>query len=204
MADLTWLLATRNQGKIRELRRILEGTPVRIISLDSLGIEADCPETGTSFLENAKQKAAFYFQRAQVPVLADDSGLETDALDGAPGVFSARFGGFKTQQEKNTYLLELTDKVPDPYRTARFRCAAVYFDGKTWLSGEGTLEGVLGRFPIGDRGFGYDPIFYLRPEGPSLAQIHMGEKNRISHRGQAFKELLTAVFEYLGLRGSEG
>ena len=185
-----WLLATGNEGKVRELRRLLTGYPVKAIGLADMNLKAEAPETGDTFLENARQKAEWYWQRASIPVLADDSGLEVDALDGAPGIYSARFGGFETHAEKNSHLLQLVREVPPSERTARFRCAAVYFDGDRSLHAQGTLEGWIDFAPRGEGGFGYDPIFLLQPEGPTLAQISPEEKNRISHRARAFTDLL--------------
>ncbi len=199
MDSLTWLLATRNQGKIRELRQLLAESPVRVIGLEDLGVSGESPETGETFLENAMQKAKFYFERAGVPALADDSGLEVDALNGAPGIHSARFGGLPTHAEKCRYLLDLLGETPQPYRSARFCCAAVYYDGRSFLSAHGSLEGFIGFEPIGDKGFGYDPIFHPSPDGPSAAQIELAEKNRISHRGKAFRALIALIRERGGL-----
>ena len=193
MDSLRWLLATRNPGKVRELRQILAETPIELVGLDSLGIEEESPETGTSFLENAMQKARFYFERAHLPTLADDSGLEVDALGGAPGIHSARFGGFATHAEKRAYLLGLMAEIPRELRTARFMCAAVYYDGKSFLSAEGSQEGYIGERGVGDGGFGYDPIFHAEPDGPSNAQLEAAVKNARSHRGKAFRQLIGAL-----------
>ena len=191
MSSLTWLLATHNQGKLRELRRVMAEYPIKIVCLDDLGIEDESPETGKTFVENALQKAMFYYKKAGgMPVLADDSGLEVDALNGAPGIHSARFGGFPTHAEKCAYLLGLLGDVDADYRTARFRCAAVYYDGTRSLDVQGSLEGYIGTQPIGDLGFGYDPIFHPELDGLSLGQIPMEEKNKISHRGKAFRHLV--------------
>lgn len=164
-----------------------------MVGLKDLGITADSPESGNTFLENAMQKAAYYKGLTELPVLADDSGLEVDALNGMPGIHSARFGGFPTHAEKIRYLLDLLKDVPLEYRTARFHCAAVYYDGKRYLSAEADVEGYIGLEPVGDGGFGYDPIFHPRLEGPSMAQIDPVEKNRMSHRGQAFRQLVALL-----------
>lgn len=198
MDSLTWLLATHNQGKVGELRRILEDVPIEILGLADVGIEDESPESGNSFLENALQKARFYFERAGVSVLADDSGLEVDALDGSPGIHSARFGGLPTHEEKCRYLLDLIRDVPLASRTARFRCAAVYLDAHGFLSTEGAVEGWIGHSPVGDGGFGYDPIFFPEWGGASFAQIDMAIKNRVSHRGKAFQALIEKIFEMRG------
>lgn len=196
MGTVTWLLATHNRGKLKELRAILGGYPVDVVSLGDLEIDEESPETGDTFLDNAMQKAAFYRRLLARPTLADDSGLEVDALNGAPGIFSARFGGYDTHEEKCAYLLTLLQDTPAEYRTARFHCAAVYYDGMRYISASGSIEGFIGFQPIGDGGFGYDPIFHPSWEGPSLAQIDPAEKNRISHRGQAFRELVRSIAAY--------
>lgn len=197
MGSITWLLATRNAGKIKELRAILAPFPIEVVGLDDVGTSEEAPETGHTFLGNAMQKAHFYWNRVgrQLPVLADDSGLEVDALNGSPGIHSARFGGFATSAEKNHYLLGLLADVPDEYRTARFRCAAVYYDGWRYLSAQQSLEGYLTQAPQGAGGFGYDPIFRVGEHGPTLAEIPLAEKNAISHRGKAFKELVRGVLK---------
>ena len=192
MGSIKWLLATHNKGKIKELRKILEPFPVDLKGLADMNIEADSPESGETFLENAKQKASYYYQIAKIAVLSDDSGLEVDAIGGAPGIYSARFGGLETHEEKVVYLLELLKDVPPEYRTARFHCAAVFYDGLRYLSAQGTIEGYISEQPQGDGGFGYDPVFQPELGGLTLAQIPMEEKNRISHRGKAFKDLIRA------------
>jgi len=199
MGALTWLLATHNAGKIRELRVILQDCPVAVVGLDDLEISDESPESGNSFIENAMQKAAFYHRLSGFPVLADDSGLEVDALNGAPGIHSSRFGGFPDHAAKCAYLLQLLEGTSAAYRTARFHCAAAYFDGRRYISAQDSLEGFIGDAVVGARGFGYDPIFHPQIGGPSLAQIDMAEKNRISHRGKAFRRLVAAVFRETGL-----
>ena len=198
MGSLNWLLATHNKGKIKELRVILEDRAVDIVGLEDLGIDAESPESGETFLENAMQKAQFYRARAGMPVLADDSGLEVDALNGAPGIHSARFGGLPDHGAKCAYLLQLLEGTEAAYRSARFHCAAAYYDGHRFITAQGSLEGFIGFQPVGDGGFGYDPIFHPRMDGPSLAQVDMAEKNRISHRGIAFRRLLEAIREHSG------
>jgi len=190
MDTLKWLLATGNPGKVRELRRLFADFPIEIAGLEDLGVTADCPETADSFLENAKQKATFYHQQSGLVTLADDSGLEVDYLDGRPGIYSARFGGLATHREKIEYLLSLMDGVEPPHRTARFCCAAVYFDGTTYHTSQATLEGFIRMSPRGDGGFGYDPIFATTWDGPTMAEIELDRKNSMSHRGKAFSQLL--------------
>jgi XTP/dITP diphosphohydrolase len=180
---------------LHELRALLDNFPIEVLGLADLQIREESPETGHSFLQNAMQKALFYFQRAAIPVLADDSGLEVDALNGAPGIHSARFGGLKRDAAKCDYLLTLLEDVPDLYRTARFHCAAVFYDGLRYISANATLEGYIGSKPIGSNGFGYDPLFRSELHGPTLAEITTREKNLLSHRGKAFRELIKAVLK---------
>ena len=193
MSTMNWLLATHNQGKIKELHRILSDLPVNVVGLAEAGIHEESPETGDSFLENALQKARFYKERFPGPVLADDSGLEVDALNGAPGIHSSRFGGFPTHAEKCAYLLGLLSEVPPALRSARFRCAAVFYDGSEPLVAQGSVEGYIGQFPQGDGGFGYDPVFSAEIGGPTLAQVSPEEKNKTSHRAKAFGELMDLI-----------
>jgi len=195
MHSVTWLLATTNAGKIREMKRIMEPYPIEVKGLKEMGIEVESPETGHTFLDNAFQKAEFYFNLVKSPVFADDSGLEVDALDGAPGIHSARFGGFETHAEKCAYLLDLLKDTGENQRTARFRCAAVFFDGEQRISASGALEGAIARAPAGYGGFGYDPIFCPTPGTRSLAEYEMAEKNKISHRGLAFSKLMEKLRE---------
>lgn len=199
MEPLKWLVATRNEGKVRELRRILNAFPLEFVSLQELGITEESPETGNSFRENAMQKAQFYHSLSGLTVVADDSGLEVDALNGLPGIHSARFGGFPTHAEKVAYLLGLMNDIPDDYRNARFKCAAVFYDGKEFLYSEGTIEGFIGRMPTGTQGFGYDPIFHPEWDGPSMAEIPIEQKNQISHRGKAFFTLVRSVLHRQGV-----
>lgn len=187
--SVTWLLATGNPGKVKELRRLLSAYPINVQGLADFDLPADAPETGETFIHNAKQKAIYYQERALIPVLADDSGLEIDALQGRPGVHSAYFGDRPTAEARNAYVLELLQGVPAAQRTARFRCMAVFFDGTRWFQCDGTVEGWIAEAPRGDGGFGYDPLFLLEPEGVSLAEIDPVEKNKISHRGKAFRGL---------------
>ncbi len=190
---VNWLLATGNPGKVRELRRLLGEYPVAVQGLADFGLPADAPETGETFLHNAKEKATYYAARVDVPVLADDSGLEIDALQGRPGVHSAHFGDLPTAEARNHYVLELMQGVPAAQRSARFRCMAVFYDGVRWFHCDGTVEGWIAEAPRGSDGFGYDPLFLLAPDGPALAEIDPVEKNKISHRGKAFRALLAQL-----------
>ncbi len=192
---MTYLAATHNQKKRAELLRILSPLGIEIVTADEAGVDfSDVEETGTTFLENALLKARAGCQESGMPCIADDSGLAVDALDGAPGVYSARYAGEHGNDVKNnTKLLQALRNVPDGQRTARFVSvvALVYPDGRE-LTSEGTCEGIIARSPAGEGGFGYDPIFLpLEQEGEtrSMAQLSPQEKDAISHRGKALQAL---------------
>ena len=186
------VFATGNQNKMKEIRMILEDLGMPIYSMKELGIEEDIVEDGETFEANAEIKArAIAKHLPNDIILADDSGLEIDYLDKAPGVYSARFAGEDTSYDiKNNLLLDKLKGVPDEKRTARFVCVicAVFPDGAV-ESARGTIEGRIAHEIMGENGFGYDPIF--RPEGfqESFAEMPLHEKNGISHRGQAVREL---------------
>jgi len=184
---MKFLIATHNQGKVREYRQLLSDLPVEITYLDELGITEEVEETGQTFRENALQKARAYARLSGLPTWADDSGLEVDALNGEPGVRSARYAGPNASDEdRYRLLLRKLAGVPAPARTARFRCvvAVVWPDGRGFTT-EGRCEGVIAEAPRGENGFGYDPIFVLPDQGRSMAELAPEEKNRISHRGRA-------------------
>ena len=196
MLDL--LVGTQNPGKRREYQDLLFELPLHWVSPQEAGLDAFEPEeTGTTFEENARLKALAYAQAADMPALADDSGLEVDALDGAPGVYSARYGGpGATDADRYEKLLKALEAVPESQRGARFVCvvALAWPDGRVYTA-RGTLEGRIGHAAQGTFGFGYDPIFVL-PDGRHLAELPAGEKHTISHRGAAlaaFKPTLLRV-----------
>lgn len=186
----TLLLATHNLGKIAEYRALLADLPVQVISLAEAGIDHDVDETGATFTENAILKAATYARMAGIWTWADDSGLEVDALGGAPGVRSARYAGpGATDEDRWRKLLADLSVLPHSNPgdwSARFRCvvALVGPDGSVHTT-EGTLEGRIITEPRGSHGFGYDPIFLLPEAGKTLAELPAEHKNHISHRGQA-------------------
>lgn len=189
------LLATTNKGKIGELRLILEREPVEIIGLDPAASTNEI-ETGTTFEENALLKARHYHLLSGLPTLADDSGLEVEALNGAPGVYSARYGGVDaTDEAKIVKLLEVMKGIPEVDRAGRFTCVAAF----VWTQGEKVFRGeVQGRIldrPRGANGFGYDPIFLYPPFGKTFAEIPSNAKTTISHRGLAFKKMATWLKE---------
>lgn len=185
------IFATGNEGKMGEIREILSDLGVEILSLKEAGIHADIVEDGKSFEENAVIKAKTICELTHEVVLADDSGLEIDYLNGEPGIYSARYMGEDTSYRiKNQNLIDRLEGVPDEKRTARFVCviAAAYPDG-TVKTARGTMEGIIGYEERGENGFGYDPIFFLPEYGCSSAELSMEEKNKISHRGKALRAI---------------
>jgi XTP/dITP diphosphohydrolase len=185
-----FLLATTNPDKVREIRALMDGADVEIVGLDSLP-PMDAPdETGTTFAENARLKAHYYAKASGMPAIAEDSGLEIDALDGAPGVESARFGGARsTYPEKFTKLYEMLDARGSRDSTARFVCALAVADADAIVfEARGTVEGRVAASPRGTHGFGYDPIFLYPPEGCTLAEVSDEVKRAVSHRGAAFRQ----------------
>ena len=183
------IFATRNEGKMREIREILSDLDAEILSLADAGIHADIAEDGKTFEENAVIKAKAICELTGELVLADDSGLEIDYLNKEPGVYSARYMGENTSYHiKNANLVERLAGVPDEKRMARFVCviAAAFPDGRV-KTVQAAMEGRIGYEERGENGFGYDPIFYLPEYGCTSAEISMEEKNKISHRGKALQ-----------------
>ncbi len=183
------ILASNNPNKLREMKAKLGAFGIEVMSQKEAGIDIDVEETGTTFEENAVLKASTIYDIAKKPVIADDSGLEIDYLNGAPGVYSHRFAGENaTDADRINKVLTLLKDVPDEKRTARFHCCICYIDEK----GEkhifhGIAEGRIGYEPVGENGFGYDPIFIY--EGKTFAQLSGEEKNKVSHRGKAVQAL---------------
>jgi XTP/dITP diphosphohydrolase len=191
------VLATRNEHKIREILQILEGTGIEVLGLDALGELPEIPEDHDSFEENALQKARFVFDRTGELCVADDSGLEVDALNGRPGVHSKRFTLEATAESNNRHLLELMQSQDQ--RGARFRCAIALVGPTGQATASGACEGTIAWESSGEGGFGYDPLFLpVEFPGRSMAEISPEEKNRVSHRGRAFRQL-PALLEQLGL-----
>ena len=185
------IFATGNEHKMVEIREILGELPVEILSMKDVGIKADIVENGSTFEENALIKAKEVSKLAGEMVLADDSGLEIDYLNGEPGIYSARYMGEDTSYRiKNQNLIDRLEGVPEEKRTARFVCAiaAAFPDGRSFVV-RGTIEGIIGYEERGTNGFGYDPIFYLPERGVSTAEIPPEEKNSISHRGNALRKM---------------
>ena len=190
------LIATLNPGKVREFAHALIPAGIEIYGLDSLDDMTAGEETGATFEENARQKAEAYSQRTSLAVLADDSGLEVDALGGAPGVQSARYGGPELDDDGRNRLLvrELAEWTDPARRAARFRCVlAVARGGTTLATFDGVVEGRILEEPRGDNGFGYDPLFFHPPSGCTTAELSPAAKQQISHRGKAIAALLAAL-----------
>ncbi len=188
------VIATKNHGKFIEFAERLKDTDIRLLSLSDFPDMPEIEEDGSTFLENALLKARAACAYTGLPALADDSGLMVDALNGEPGVRSARFA--QTTAERNLKLLSLLKDVPDNNRTARFVCALALIrpDGFEWTT-LGVAEGVIIRAPSGEGGFGYDPLFLYPPLGMTFAEIPLGEKNKISHRGIALDDFRRSVIE---------
>lgn len=189
------LLATTNRHKVEEFRTILADLPWQIISLNDLHLDMDVEETGTTFAENAVLKALAYARASGILSLADDSGLEIDALEGAPGVYSARFLGPDASYEERfkAILAQLRD-VPPSQRTARFRCVITIAEpAGFYRSVDGTIEGIIADAPRGSYGFGYDPIFLVPELGKTTAELLPAQKHAISHRGRAAQKARTLL-----------
>ena len=185
------IFATGNEGKMKEVRMILKDLGLPVLSMKEAGVQADIVEDGTTFEENAKIKAVAVQKLTGALVLADDSGLEIDYLNKEPGIYSARYMGEDTPYSvKNANLISRLAGVPDEQRTARFVCAiaAAFPDGEV-LNTRGTIEGIIGYEERGENGFGYDPIFYLPEYKKSTAELSPEEKNALSHRGRALRQM---------------
>ncbi len=193
------IVATKNKGKVAEIAAILGALPVKVLAITEFGGIPEADETGDTFFANAVIKARHYARLTGRACLADDSGLEVDALDGAPGVHSARFAGDDaTDEANNRKLLTLLAGVPFERRTARFRCTLIFFDNReTLIAVDGTCEGIILEEPRGEGGFGYDPLFYIPELEKTLAEIPVENKNIISHRGRALQKMLVELRGYL-------
>lgn len=193
------VIASKNKGKIAEIEKYFATLPVKVISLAEFP-EVDEPiEDGDTFEKNSLIKASYYALRTGKACLADDSGLEVDALNYAPGVYSARFAGeHATDAENNQKLLVSLENISQNKRQARFRCALTFLDTDgTVITCDGSCEGQIAFALSGDGGFGYDPLFYLPELNKSMAQLSMEEKNKISHRGKALKKMAEKLAGYL-------
>ncbi|SRR5690554_487727 len=193
------VLASSNKGKLKEFSELLAPHNIEILTQDELGIEP-AEETGLTFVENAILKARHASAASGLPALADDSGLEVDALQGAPGVFSARYAGEGAKDEENNQkLLEALKEVPQAQRSARYHCVLVlmrHAQDPTPLICHGSWEGSILTEPRGTGGFGYDPLFWLPDSGCSVAELPAEQKNQQSHRGKALRQLMEQIAQY--------
>jgi XTP/dITP diphosphohydrolase len=198
------LVATQNPGKAREFQNLLAPLETPICFPSGIDLHIEVPEDGDTYAENASQKALAYARASGLLTLADDSGLEVDALNGAPGIHSARYASGHDVDRVETLLAHLRD-VPLAQRTARFRCVVVIAspDGEVTHSVQGVCEGHIACEPVGQGGFGYDPVFFLPEYNCTMAQLSQEEKNRISHRARAIKAALPILRDLLAQRASE-
>lgn len=184
------VLASKNKHKLEEISKITEKIDMELVLESELGVDIDVEETGSTFEENSFLKAEAVMKATGLPALADDSGIAVDALNGEPGIYSARYGFDESLDDRGrlNLLLKNTENVPDDKRQAKFVCVITLVtpQGQT-IQARGEVHGMLLRAPAGENGFGYDPIFYYPPFGKSLAQVSPEEKNRVSHRANALK-----------------
>ena len=193
------ILASNNKGKIAEVKEILKDMNVEVISMKEAGLDVDIEENGSTFEENALIKAEAIMKMTGEITIADDSGLEVDYLNKEPGIYSARYMGHDTSYDiKNNAIIQRLEGVKGTDRSARFVCAmaVVFPDGKNIIASV-TMEGLIADKPMGENGFGYDPIMYLPEYQKTSAQLSSEEKNKISHRGKALEKLKTQLQEYL-------
>ena len=196
------LVATNNKGKLAELRTLLTGLPVELQSLSNLETFDEIEETGSTFIENARLKASSYSLQTALPSIADDSGLEVAALDGRPGVLSARYGGEALGfGEKMQMLLAEIDKTGSENRSARFVCALAVADeaGNILYTTEGICNGKIASGPIGNSGFGYDPLFIPDGYEQTFGELSGGIKQQISHRRRAFEQIMPFLRDFLAV-----
>ena len=190
------VLASGNKGKVREFGEILAGADIGIVPQTELGVP-EAEETGLTFVENAILKARNAARHTGLPAIADDSGLEVDALKGAPGIYSARYAGVGAGDQANLEkLLAALQDVPADQRSARFQCVLVYMEHEldpTPIICQGAWEGVIAFEPHGDGGFGYDPVFFVPSHNATVAELPAAVKHELSHRGQALRQLLAAL-----------
>ena len=195
---MKYVLATHNPGKLKEMGAILARFGVEVVSPKDLGLTVDVEETGTTFAENAMLKAKAICAAAQLPAIADDSGLCVDALNGGPGVYSARYGG-EGLDDKGRYMLLLNNMRGQTTRAAHFTCSiACAFPNGDTLTAEGRCDGTIAFAPMGEGGFGYDPVFFVPEKAKTFGQLTAEEKSTISHRGKALKSFAEKLETYLG------
>lgn len=202
----TLLVATRNSGKLKEIRSALSVLPVEIVDLNRVAPDEDFTETGSSFQENAKAKALHYHTLLGLPAIADDSGLVVDALDGEPGIRSSRYLGEDVPHSgKMAHILRRLEGLPEADRSAHFTCAlALAVDGRVQACIVKRVFGRIAEAPVGDHGFGYDPIFYCPILSATFGQATASEKDPVSHRGQALRSLVFLLEFHEDLHGALG
>ncbi len=195
MSDLKFVLASNNKGKLKEMREILSELGIEVMSQREAGIASEPEEDGTTFEENAIIKAKAAMEASGLPAIADDSGIAVDALNGEPGIYSARYGDCGSDEERVEYLLKNMEN--EEHRAAKFVSSiAVAFPNGDVLTTLGECHGTLTYEPIGENGFGYDPVFYMEQFGRTLAQVTAEEKNSVSHRGRALRAMKEKLTEY--------
>ena len=188
------VIATHNQDKLKEIQREIDGFKWEVVSLSAFPEILEIVEDGKTLVENALIKAREVFEKTGLPTISDDTGLEVDALDGAPGVYTARYAGEDCSYEDNVNkMLKDMHKVPMPNRTAIFKTVMVFKDENEELIVEGVVKGIISRETRGEDGFGYDPIFYVPENNKTFAEMTMSEKNKISHRGNAIRNLINEL-----------
>ena len=199
MAELnTIVLATQNRDKREELQEALSEFTVKILSLNDFPFIGEIEEVGQTLLENSMIKAKTVHNLTQLPVIADDTGLEVEALNGAPGIYSARYAGEDVTYEDNVNkLLAEMENIPLENRKAQFRTVISFVDKDRELWTEGTIKGIIGESAKGKNGFGYDPVFFVPELEKTFSELSIGEKNRISHRGLAMKKFRILLREYI-------
>lgn len=191
------IFASKNKGKIVEVRKIFEDLDIDVLSLLDFEEDIDIAEDGLTFEENAKIKAKAIYDKFKIPSMGDDSGLVVDQLNGAPGVFSARYAGENaTDKMNNDKLIQMLKLLPEPH-TARFVCSAVFYNGSEFISTSGAMEGKMILTPRGSNGFGYDPLFIAEGYEKTNGELTLDEKNKISHRAKAFNKLKSKVISVL-------
>lgn len=194
---MKFVLASHNQGKLAEMQRILGQLGVEVVLQSELGLALEPEETGTTFTENARIKAEAVMQASGLPAIADDSGLCVDALNGGPGVYSARYGG-EGLDDRGRYMLLLQTMRGQTTRAAHFTCAiACVFPNGDTITAEGQAPGTIAFAPMGEGGFGYDPVFFVPDKAKTFAQLTQEEKAEISHRGKALREFTKKLETYL-------
>lgn len=192
---MRYILASNNKGKLKEMKAILANLGAEVVSQSEAGLELEAEETGTTFEENALIKAKAACEALSEPAIADDSGLAVDALDGAPGVYSARYGGCTTDEDRVSLLLKNLNGCEN--RKAKFvSCIACVFPNGDVITARGECEGEISAQPRGDGGFGYDPVFEIPERGKTMAQLLPEEKNALSHRGKALRIFEMKLREY--------